>query len=163
MNAAQEGRFPRPSAIDPSLDKALEAVCLRAMALGPEDRYASPRLLADDIERWMADEQVTAFREPFSWRARRWAKRNRTAVTAAVVALVVGVFGLSALAVQQMRSNAALKRANDDTLKALAQARDARDAAAQRSSRSNRESKRRRLWRSRRNRAIKPRPSGISW
>ena len=130
LNAAQEGRFPRPSAIDPSLNKALEAICSKAMALAPADRYASPRLLADDIEGWMADEPVTAFREPFSSCARRWAKRNRTAVTAAVVALVVGVFGLSALAVQQMRSNAALKRANDDTLQALAQARDARDAAA---------------------------------
>jgi eukaryotic-like serine/threonine-protein kinase len=130
LNAAQAGRFPRPSAIDPSLDKALEAVCSKAMALGPEDRYASPRLLADDIERWMADEPVTAFKEPFSWRARRWAKRNRTVVTAAAVALVLGVFGLSALAVQQMRSNAALKRANDETLQALEQAREARDAAA---------------------------------
>ena len=30
--AVQEGRFPRPSQLDPSLDKALEAVCLKAMA-----------------------------------------------------------------------------------------------------------------------------------
>ena len=34
------------------------------MALKPEDRYASPRALADDVERWMADEPVTAWREP---------------------------------------------------------------------------------------------------
>ena len=51
------------------------------MALRPEDRYAIARALADDIERWMADEPVTAWREPFSRRARRWARRNRTAVT----------------------------------------------------------------------------------
>ena len=34
------------------------------MATRPEDRYAYARLLADDLERWMADEPVTAWREP---------------------------------------------------------------------------------------------------
>ena len=34
------------------------------MATKPEDRYASAAALADDIERWMADEPVTAWREP---------------------------------------------------------------------------------------------------
>ena len=47
----------------------------------PTDRYASCRALAEDVERWMADEPVSAWREPLSRRARRWARRNRTAVT----------------------------------------------------------------------------------
>ena len=34
------------------------------MATEPEDRYATPKALADDLERWMADEPVTAWREP---------------------------------------------------------------------------------------------------
>ena len=38
----------------------------------------------------MADEPVSAWREPWGRRARRWARRNRTAVAAAVVALVAG-------------------------------------------------------------------------
>ena len=38
------------------------------MALRPEDRYASPRALADDVEHWLADEPVSAYREP--WPAR---------------------------------------------------------------------------------------------
>ena len=73
-------------------------------------------------------------------------------MTAAVVALVVGVFGLSALAVQQSRSNAALTHANDKTLRVLA-GRDSRDAAAAASSsRRSRGKRPRRHWRSRRNR-----------
>ena len=61
------GRFPRPSAASiPRIDQALEAICLKAMATQPEDRYASPRALADDLDRWMADEPVTAWREPFA-------------------------------------------------------------------------------------------------
>ena len=35
------------------------------MALRPEDRYASPRALADDVEHWLADEPVSAYREPW--------------------------------------------------------------------------------------------------
>jgi hypothetical protein len=51
------------------------------MALKSRDRYPTPRALAEDIERWMADEPVTAWREPLSRRARRWMRRRRTAVT----------------------------------------------------------------------------------
>ena len=51
------------------------------MAHRPEDRYPTRRALAEDVERWMADEPVSAWREPLVRRARRWAKRNRTAVS----------------------------------------------------------------------------------
>ena len=78
------------------------------MATQPEDRYATPKALADDLDRWMADEPVTAWREPFARRARRWARRNRTAVTAAAVALVAGVVGLSAVLAVQTRAKADL-------------------------------------------------------
>ncbi len=76
------------------------------MATKPEDRYAGGRVLAEDVERWMADEPVTAYREPLARRARRWAKRNRTIVATAVVALLAGVVGLSAVLVVQTRAKA---------------------------------------------------------
>jgi serine/threonine protein kinase len=69
LRAVQQGEFPPPRAIDPSIDRALEAVCLKAMALRPEGRYGSCRVLAEDLERWMADEPVSAWREPLSRRA----------------------------------------------------------------------------------------------
>src|SRR5208282_1385213 len=69
------------------------------MALRPEDRYPSPKALADDLERWTADEPVTAWREPFSRRARRWARRNRTLVAAsAAAALLVPVAAVTSYA-----------------------------------------------------------------
>ena len=110
LRKVQRGEFPRPRQLDPSLDCALEAVCNKAMATNPEDRYASCRALADDVERWAADEPVTAWREPFARQARRWAKRKRTAVTAAAAALVAGVVGLSAVLAVQTRANAELTR-----------------------------------------------------
>ena len=56
IRGVQKGQFPPPRQIDPSIDRALEAICLKAMALKPADRYGSPRAMAEDIERWMADE-----------------------------------------------------------------------------------------------------------
>jgi serine/threonine protein kinase/tetratricopeptide (TPR) repeat protein len=97
LRKVERGEFPHPRESTPWLDPALEAVCLKAMALKPEDRYASPRALADDVERWIADEPVTAYREPFTRRARRWARKHRTplsiaATAAAVAALLLGNF-----------------------------------------------------------------------
>jgi serine/threonine protein kinase/tetratricopeptide (TPR) repeat protein len=112
LHAAARGEFPPPREFDPALDPALEAVCLKAMALNPEDRYSSPKALAEEVERWMADEPVIAWPEPFSRRMRRWARRNRTTVTATAMALVVGVVGLGAVAAVQAQSNSRLRDAN---------------------------------------------------
>jgi eukaryotic-like serine/threonine-protein kinase len=114
LRSVQRGEFRAPRQLDPSIDRALEAICKKAMALQPDDRYASPKVLADDLERWMADEPVTAWHEPLSRRGRRWARRNRTAVTAALVALVAGLVGLSAVATVQARANGELRAANTE-------------------------------------------------
>jgi len=127
IRGVQLGDFRPPRSIDPTIDRALEAVCQKAMALKPEERYGSCRALADDIERWMADEPVSAWLEPLSRRARRWAKRNRTMVTAVVVALAAGVVGLGAVAGVQARANSALRNANEATKQALAVTRKAQD------------------------------------
>ena len=51
------------------------------MSLNPSDRYASLRLdLADDLDRWIADEPVSAYRESWPVRLARWGRRHRTAV-----------------------------------------------------------------------------------
>jgi serine/threonine protein kinase/tetratricopeptide (TPR) repeat protein len=121
LRAVRAGKFATPRQIDRTIDQALEAVCLKAMALLPEDRYTSPKALAEDVERWMADEPVTAWREPFLRRARRWARRNRTAVAAALVALVAGFIGLGATAAVQARANGLLQDANAATRRALAE------------------------------------------
>lgn len=67
--AVRAGDFPAPRRVDSAIAPALEAICLRAMALRPDDRYANPRDLAADIERWPADEPVSALREPIVDRA----------------------------------------------------------------------------------------------
>lgn len=90
LRKVQKGDFLRPRLVRRHLPPALEAVCLKAMALKPEDRYPSPRALADDIDHWLADEPVSAYRERWTKRLRRWSRSHQVLVTAAVVLFLAG-------------------------------------------------------------------------
>jgi eukaryotic-like serine/threonine-protein kinase len=114
LRAVSRGEFSPSSVHDASMDRALEAICLKAMSLEPKNRYAAPKELADDVERWQADEPVTVWREPFLRRARRWARRNRSLVMAASAAALVAVAGLVAGLAVQTRANVYLRQANID-------------------------------------------------
>ena len=60
------GDFAPPREVNPQVPRALEEVCLKAMALDRERRYRTAKELADDVERWLNDEPVLAWlgREP---------------------------------------------------------------------------------------------------
>jgi serine/threonine protein kinase/tetratricopeptide (TPR) repeat protein len=102
LERVQCGDFPAPRIVKPETPRPLEAICLKAMALRPDERYRDCRALADDIERWLADEPVTAYAEPLPARVARWGRRNRPLVgtamgilATATVGLTVGLFALS--------------------------------------------------------------------
>jgi hypothetical protein len=67
----------------------LEAICSKAMALRPADRYASALDLAGDIARWLADEAVTAWREPWKERVQRLARKHVNFVAGAAAGLTL--------------------------------------------------------------------------
>jgi serine/threonine-protein kinase len=106
----QRGEFTRPRAVDASIPRPLEAICLKAMALKPADRYATPRALAEDIEHWLADEPVSAHREPWPDRARRWSRKHRTLVTSAAAVLLLGLLGSVGFAAVVTTKNRELAR-----------------------------------------------------
>ncbi|GIW85914.1 MAG: hypothetical protein KatS3mg108_0238 [Isosphaeraceae bacterium] len=85
----------RPRSIDPTTPPALEAICLKALSKAPEDRYQSALDLGDEVRRWLADEPVLAFPEPWTKRLARWAKKHRTAVAAASALLTTSLLALS--------------------------------------------------------------------
>jgi serine/threonine-protein kinase len=91
----QRGDFPPPREVKRQVAPALEAVCLRAMALQPAERYGTPRELAEEIERWLADEPVRAYREPAATRLARWARRHRPLVAGAAALLLTVVVALA--------------------------------------------------------------------
>ncbi len=96
LKDVQSGKFSPPTQILPHVPKPLSAICLKSMATRPEDRYESPGRLAEDVERYLADESVSACRESTLVHARRWVRRHPAiaASTAAVILLSVVGLGL---------------------------------------------------------------------
>ncbi|TWT36991.1 Serine/threonine-protein kinase PknD [Posidoniimonas corsicana] len=85
---AIRGDIPKPTRHAPALSKPLEAVCMKALATEPADRYRTALRLAEDLEHHLADEPVSAYRESFSYVAARWVKRHLRVVQTAAAALV---------------------------------------------------------------------------
>lgn len=86
---------PPPRVVNRSVPKSLEAICQKAMACAVEERYPSARALASDLENWLADEAVIAYRAPWNERLARWGRRHRSLVTGAAALLVTAVVTLS--------------------------------------------------------------------
>jgi serine/threonine-protein kinase len=107
------GQFAPPRQVKPLTPPALDAVCRKAMALRPTDRYRTALDLAADVEHWLADEPVAAYPDPWTTRLARWARRHRTLVVAAGVFLVSAVVALSvstALVWREQKKTAEQKR-----------------------------------------------------
>jgi serine/threonine protein kinase/formylglycine-generating enzyme required for sulfatase activity len=91
IHHARRSEFRRPRDVNPTIPPALEAICLKAMAHRPDDRFESPRMLAHDVELWLAGDPVSAWPEPPSVKLRRWVIRHRTLVSSAAAALLVAL------------------------------------------------------------------------
>jgi serine/threonine-protein kinase len=83
-----------PRALCRDAPPALEAVCLRALAWLPQDRYASATELAAELQSWLADEPVRAYPEPAAGRALRWGRRHRPLVAGAAALLLTAAVAL---------------------------------------------------------------------
>jgi serine/threonine protein kinase/Flp pilus assembly protein TadD len=80
-----------PRALDRGIPADLETVVLKALAKEPAERYATAQELADDLRRFLEHRPVQARRPSLVQRARKWARRHRTGVAAALVCLLVAV------------------------------------------------------------------------
>jgi tetratricopeptide (TPR) repeat protein len=111
LRKVQWGEFAAPRQLDSAIDPALEAVCLKAMTFAPQERYATGRALADDIERWTAGQAVTAWQEPFLRKVGRWAGRSRSAAAALAASVLVAIASSAYIRSVQARAKADLTSA----------------------------------------------------
>ncbi|MFL5245770.1 MAG: protein kinase domain-containing protein [Gemmataceae bacterium] len=122
LGKVQSGNLLKPRDRDKTIHPALEAICLKAMALRPEDRYKLPRDLADDLDHWIAGEAVSAWPDPWTVRARRWVSRHRTSVTGVAAAVVVATLSLGIATALLTRANHDLNIANTNERRAKEEA-----------------------------------------
>ncbi|MBI4614068.1 MAG: protein kinase [Planctomycetes bacterium] len=87
-----------PRSIDPRVPRALEAVCLKAMARRREDRYPAAADLADDLARHLKGDAVRARPAGALRRLRGRLRRARVAILCGTAALA-GIAGTAAILV----------------------------------------------------------------
>lgn len=125
LGNVQMSRFPKPRQVNPRVSRALEAICLKAMARLPQERYQTAREMADDLERFMGDERVLAYREPWPARGWRWIRNHKPLVLSSAAALVVAftalTIGVVLLSAANVRERTAREQAQDNFVEATHQ------------------------------------------
>ncbi len=77
ITAIASGPTPQAAEVNEQVNPVLNAVCAKAMARKRYNRYASTTELAEDIQRWMANERVSAYEETFLQGVSRWVQRHQ--------------------------------------------------------------------------------------
>jgi serine/threonine protein kinase len=125
------GDCPPPRAANPRVPRPLEAVCVKAMAIKPEDRYATALDLAVDIERYLADEPVSVLPDKPGETLLRWSRRHRAAAMTGLVSLTTLMLVAMVAALALLKSSHKTNNAYQASLKSAAEAHAARQASQQ--------------------------------
>jgi serine/threonine-protein kinase len=102
-----------PHSLVSTTPRALDAICLKALAKQPIERYAAAKDLAEDVQRFLADEPVDAYPAPFVERAARWTRRHRSGVFAAATAVCVAAVSLAIASGLLLRANRETEQQRD--------------------------------------------------
>jgi hypothetical protein len=109
-----------PRELNPSVPRDLETICLKCLAKEPGQRYPTAAALVEDLDRFLSDRPIQARPPSIVYRARKYARRNRTIVIAAtavfgslVVGLGVALAGYRRAVAQQRATQAARAQAEE--------------------------------------------------
>ena len=85
---------PRPPRLwNANIDRDLTTICLKCLEKDPQRRYPSALALAEELDRWLKHEPISARRAGIFGRGRKWVRRNPLAagLMASLAALAVAV------------------------------------------------------------------------
>lgn len=108
-----------PRLLNPAISRDLETVCLKCLEKDPLRRYKSASDLALDLQRYLRDEPVTARPPNTAYRFIKFVRRNRLAVGAATVVVLVLIGGTVISTYQAVRATRAEHVASSEKKKAV--------------------------------------------
>lgn len=84
--AISRGQITPPSKLVPALKGDLEMIVMHALRKEPEERYATTEQLAADLENYLASRPIRARKSDLRYRTRKFVRRYRMRLAAAVLA-----------------------------------------------------------------------------
>jgi tetratricopeptide (TPR) repeat protein len=96
----------------------LDRIVLMALRKEPDRRYASAEQFAQDVRDWLAQLPVRAQRDTLGYRLRRFAQRNRAAVTLGIVAFLLVLVAAAEAARQAVARGVERDRARQEAANA---------------------------------------------
>jgi serine/threonine protein kinase/Tfp pilus assembly protein PilF len=78
----------------------LDTIVAKALKKSPQERYASVTAFADDLERYLRYEPISARPDTIRYRTAKFVRRNRTAVVLATLALIAVIAGVTGTLIQ---------------------------------------------------------------
>jgi len=118
LTKARHGNYVNPSEKRDDIPRGLEAICLKAMEIDPDARYATGVDIADDIELWLADQPVSALKERWYERQARWMRHHQGLAQTIVTCVLLVVVGLSVWATSAVNARNNLVQTRVESLKA---------------------------------------------
>lgn len=112
ISKVKAGDIRPPRTLIPATPVSLEAIAMKALSRVQADRYATAGQLRSDVEAWLDDLPISATREPFVERTRRWARKHPAIVASSTLTVVLGLLVSAGYSILSSRSQAALEVKN---------------------------------------------------
>ncbi len=98
ISVIASGVTPSACSVHSNADPALDAICRKAMSRRRYARYQAATDLAEDVQRWMAGEPVTAYQESTWQRTNRWVSQHQRLSQSLLAVAMVALVALTTLA-----------------------------------------------------------------
>ena len=105
--------------INPAVDRDLETICMKCLDKSPARRYHTAAELADELKRYLEGRPILARPVSLPERAARWCRRNPLVASLIGATFAAVLFGVGALAVSNVRTEAARKKSEESFQEAM--------------------------------------------